>query len=88
MVLFLNLKVMKRFEAIYKNDNKNNHLINNGEVYATEVRFDIIAKSEERALELIEEEGEDPRDFELDEVSGVKDQMGRYFPESIRDARI
>lgn len=80
---------MKRFEAIYTDNNKNNHLTNkDGEVFATEVRFDIIAESEERALELIEQEGENPDDFELEQVSGVKDQMGRYFPESIRDARI
>lgn len=79
---------MKRFEAIYKNDSKNNHLLENGEIYATEVRFDIIAESEERALELIAGEGENPDDFNLDEVGGVRDQMGNYFPESIKDARI
>ena len=79
---------MKRFEAIYKNDSKNNHLTKDGEVFATEVRFDIIAESKERALLLIEQAGENPEEFELEQVSGVEDQMGRYFPESIRDARI
>jgi hypothetical protein len=79
---------MKRFEAFYKKDSKNNHMLQDGKIAATEVRFDIIAESEERALELIEQEGENPEDFELEQVSGVKDQMGRYFPESIKDARI
>jgi hypothetical protein len=79
---------MKRFEAIYTDNNKNNHLTKDDEVFAVEVRFVIIAKSKERALELIEQEGENPEDFELEQVSGgVKDQLGRYFPESIRDAR-
>lgn len=59
-----------------------------GSVAATEVRFDIIAESGERAMELIEREGEDPDDFYLEETVGVKDQSGRCFPESIRDARI
>lgn len=80
---------MKRFEAFYMNEENNGNLLNsNGEVYATEVRFDIIAKDEQRALELIDQEGEDSNEFYLEEISGVKDQMGRYFPESIRDARI
>jgi hypothetical protein len=79
---------MKRFEAIYTDKIKNNHITINDEVFATEVRFDIIAESEERALELIESEGENSDDFTLEQISGVKDQMGRYFPESIRDARI
>lgn len=79
---------MKRFDAIYKDDSKNNHLIKDGKVFATEVRFDIVAESKERAMELIEQEGEDPKDFELEQVSGVKDQMGKYFPESIQDVRI
>lgn len=79
---------MKRFEAIYKDDSKNNHMTKGGQVMATEVRFDIIAESEDRALELIKQEGENPEEFELEQVSGVKDQMGHYFPESIRDARI
>jgi hypothetical protein len=79
---------MKRFDAIYKDDTKNNHMLKDGEIHATEVRFDIMAESKERALELIEKEGENPDLFELDETSGVKDQRGRYFPENIRDARI
>jgi hypothetical protein len=80
---------MKRFEATYKDNGKNNHILDEkGSVWATEVRFDIIAESEKRALELIEQEGENPNDFELSEISGVKDQMGRFFSESIRDARI
>ena len=82
------MKTMKRFEAFYKDDSKNNHMYQDGEVYATEVRFNIIARDEERAMELIESEGEDPYNFYLEQVSGVKDQMGKYFPENIRDARI
>lgn len=81
-------RIMKRFDAVYKDDKKNNHIIRNEEIYATEVRFDIMAESEERARELIESEGEDPDDFDLEEAFGVKDQMGRYFKENIRDARI
>ena len=80
---------MYRFDAFYKNDQKNNHILDaNGNVAATEVRFDIIAESEERALELIEQEGEDPDDFRLEMTIVAKDQMGRYFPERIRDARV
>ena len=79
---------MKRFEAIYKDDNKNNHIIKDGKVFATEVRFDIIAESKERAIELIEIEGESSEQFELLQVSGIKDQNGRYFNEGIRDVRI
>ncbi len=80
---------MYRFVAFYKHEEKNNHMLDaNGSVVATEVRFDIIAESEERALELIEQEGEDPDDFRLEITIGAKDQMGRYFPERIRDARI
>ena len=80
---------MKRFEAIYKNDSMNNHLfLKKREPVATEVRFDIIAESEERAFELIEKEGENPEDFYLEQTTGVKDQMGRYFPERIKDARL
>lgn len=80
---------MRRFEAFYKDEERNGHLLNSsGELYATEVRFDIIAIDEQRALELIEQEGEDSSEFYLEETFGVKDQMGRYFPESIKDARI
>ena len=78
---------MKRFEAIYTN-NKNNHLNKDGDVFATEVRFDIIAESEDRAIELIEQEGENSNEFELEQVPGVKDQTGGYLLESIKDARI
>ena len=59
-----------------------------GEFYATEVRFDIIAESEERARELIESIDMNPDDFYLEETIGVKNQMGMYFEEHIRDARI
>jgi hypothetical protein len=80
---------MKRFNAFYANEESNGHLLDsNGELYATEVRFDIIARNEQRALELIDQEGEDSSEFYLEETSRVKDQMGRYFPESIQDARI
>ena len=79
---------MYRFYAIYKNEEKNNHMIATNGSVATEVRFDIIAESGERAMELIEGEGENPDEFYLEETSGVKDQTGRYFPESIRDDRI
>jgi len=79
---------MKRFEAFYKNDNKNNHMLQDGKIAATEVRFNIIANSEDRAMELIDQQGEDSSEFYLEKTSGVKDQMGRYFPESIRDARL
>lgn len=79
---------MKRFEAFYVQDEKNNHLMKDGEIYATEVRFDILAETKERALELIDREGGKSSSFYLEEVNGVKNQMGKYFPESIRDARI
>ena len=79
---------MKRFEAFYKNEEKNGKLMDGDSVYATEVRFDIIAQDEDRAMELINEKGEDSDDFYLEETSGVKNQMGKYFPEEIRDAII
>lgn len=80
---------MYRFEAFYKNEEKNNYMLDaNGNVAATGVRFDIIAESEERALKLIEQEGEDPDDFRIERTTVAIDQMGRYFTERIRDARI
>lgn len=80
---------MKRFNAFYKKEQANGHLLDSkGKLLATEVRFDIIAKNEERALELIEKEGEDPNEFYLERTSGVKNEMDKYFPESIKDTRI
>ena len=78
---------MKRYEAFYKDDSRNNHMIIDGHK-ATEVRYDIIASSEVRALELIKSKGDNPNDYNLEETTGVKDQRGRYFSERIRDARI
>ncbi len=80
---------MKRYLAFSKKEEKNGKLLYpDGSLYATEARFDIITRDEQRALELIDENGEDSKEFYLEETSGVKDQMGRYFPESIKDARI
>lgn len=81
---------MKRFTAAYSDKNNTNQLrTESGQFYAEEARFDIIAESEARALELIAQQGENPEEFELSEVSSAaKDEMGRFFPESIRDARI
>ncbi len=79
---------MKRFEAFYKKNDKNSHLEKGGKVFAKEVRFDINAENEEKAMELIDLEGEDSSEFYLEEISVAKDGLGRYFPESITDARI
>lgn len=76
---------MYRFEAVKKDGNV---LISDGEVYANEAKYVITAESEQRALELIEQEGENPDDYTLNEIGVAKDQLGRYYPESIRDARI
>jgi len=53
---------------------------------AFEVTFDIIAETEDRALELIEEEGSNPDEFYLAETNCNKTQMGRDLPEGISDA--
>ena len=78
---------MKRFEALKKDQNSRNQLIMTNEI-AFEVTFDIIADTEARALELLEEEGSDPDDFYLEETNYHKDQMGKDFPEGISDARL
>jgi len=74
---------MKRFEAFFTGPA--NQLIM-GPGYAIEASFDIIAETEDRALELLEEEGSDPDDFYLEEIDYHKDQMGRDLPEGINYA--
>jgi len=76
---------MKRFEAFKKDQNSRNQLIMTNEI-AFEVTFDIIAETEDRALELIEEEGSDPDEFYLAETNCNKTQMGRDLPEGISNA--
>jgi len=76
---------MKRFEAFFTGPA--NQLIM-GSGYAIEASFDIIAETEDRALDLIEEEGSDPDDFYLAETNCNKTQMGRDLPEGISDARL
>lgn len=80
---------MKRFEVFYKNREKNNCLLNSdGTVYAIEVAYIITAETEERALELLTEQGLDSDDYYLEQTHSVRDQMGNFYPESIQDARI
>ena len=74
---------MKRFEAFFTGPA--NQLIM-GTGYAIEASFDIIAETEDRALELLEEEGSDPDDFYLEETNCHKTQMGRDLPEGINYA--
>ena len=76
---------MKRFEAFKKDQNSRNQLIM-GTGYAIEASFDIIAKNQDRALELLEEAGFNPDDFNLEEINYHKDQMGRDLPEGINYA--
>ncbi len=76
---------MYRFEAIQENGN---YITDGEKTIAREARFVIVAESEGRAAELIEQEGEDPDNYTLNEIGAAKDELGRYFPESIRDARI
>jgi hypothetical protein len=76
---------MYRYEAIPENGNTLNEC---GKVFAREAQYVIIAESEERARQILEENGENPIRFELSEIGAAKDELGRYFPESIRDARI
>lgn len=78
---------MKRFEAFFKEDEKKPKLQMNNS-FAVGARFDIIARDEIRALELIEEAGFDPDDFDLEEINYRKDQLGRDYSEQLRDARI
>lgn len=81
---------MYQFDAIYKDESKNNHMTDeSGNVVATEVRFHIIAESEERALKLIEKEGENPDDFQIDKIGLARKEMGRFFfNEAIFDGTI
>ena len=74
---------MKRFEAFFTGPA--NQLIM-GTGYAIEASFDIIAKNQDRALELLEEAGFNPDDFNLEEINYHKDQMGRDLPEGINYA--
>ena len=76
---------MKRFEAFFTGP-ANQLIMEDG--FVLEARFDIIADSKERALELIEEEGSNPDEFYLEEINYHKDQMGRDLPEGISDARL
>lgn len=79
----INTHIMKKFEALPVEKKEANKLItNDGPAY--EVAYVIIANDEDRARELLEIEGEDPDNFTLSSVPGVKDQLGRYYPESIR----
>lgn len=79
---------MKRFEAFFKDEKKSNSLKMNDGQQATEAIFDIIAEDEKRAFELIEEAGHDVDDYYLDETNYRKNQLGRDYPEQLRDARI
>ena len=74
---------MKRFEAFFTGP-ANQLIMKDG--FAIEASFDIIAETEDRALELLEEEGSDPDDFYLEEIDYHKDQMGRDLPEGINYA--
>ena len=74
---------MKRFEAFFTGP-ANQLIMEDG--FVLEARFDIIADSKERALELIEEEGSNPDEFYLEEINYHKDQMGRDLPEGINYA--
>ena len=76
---------MKRFEAFKKDQNSRNQLIMETG-FAIEVTFDIIAENQDRALELLEEAGFNPDDFNLEEINYHKDQMGRDLPEGINYA--
>ena len=71
---------MKRFIAI---PNDSNTIKIKDKVLAKEAKFDIVAISEDIALELIEEEGENSIDFDLVYISEAKNQMGKYFNKSI-----
>ena len=76
---------MKRFEAFFTGP-ANQLIMEDG--FVLEARFDIIADSKERALELIEEEGSNPDEFYLAEINYHKDQKGRDLAEGISDARL
>lgn len=68
---------MKRFNAIPTEGA--NEIVN----LAMEARYDIIAESETRARHLILDMDDNPEDYELLEVSGVTNQRGEYFTESL-----
>lgn len=80
---------MYSFDVFHKNGSNDNLMTDEaGNVVATEVRFHIIAESEDRAHKLIEQEGENPDDFCIDKIGFARDEMGRFFEEAIFDARI
>ena len=76
---------MKRFSAIY---NDPNTLAVFAQFYAREASYDIIAEDKDRAKELLTELGENADDYDLEENGVAKDQMGRYFPESIKECSL
>ena len=71
---------MKRFIAI---ESDSNTITKDNEIWAREAKYDVVAYSEERALELIKKQGENSRDFELIYISEAKNKMGKYLNESI-----
>lgn len=77
-----------RFDAFYKDDSKNNHITDESGNVITEMRFHIIAESDHRAMDLIEQEGYNPFDFYIELIGEAKNEMGKYLPESIMDARL
>ena len=76
---------MKRFEAFFTGP-ANQLIMETG--FAIEARFDIIAESKERALELLEEAVPNPDEFYLAETNCNKTQMGRDLAEGISDAML
>lgn len=76
---------MYRYEAIPE---EGNALIEGGKLYAREAEYVVTAESEDRAREILEENGEDSLKFELNEIGSAKDELGRYLPESIKSAKI
>ncbi len=77
---------MKKYEAF--NREENNHLIEDGEVMATEATYLIIAADESRALQLIEDEGDESGKYYLEETTAPRDQNRNYFPESIENCQL
>lgn len=65
-----------------------NTIESNGIQYAVEASFNINAVNEDRARELLVEHGEDPNQYRLEESTGKRYQLGRFYPESCTNCRI
>ena len=58
-------------------------MLKNGEIYATEIKYTIIATDIDKAKEMLMQIGQNPDDFVLDYVGIAKDSNGNYLDEQV-----